>query len=211
MAKKIKEIHDQVNLLTAKGRTGYHSPEQIDLAIYKASKEKFNEYYKIYEQDNQLSDSMDVFLSDPISLTLTSGKYTLPVDFVHEVGEITSGTTGRTVKRLTHSQLAYRRNSSLVPPSADYPICTFYKTYIQFYPTDITNVKMVYLKKPVAPKYAYTIVSGRPVYDDANSIDVEWNDVDIGKIATKALVILGINLDDPLLVQYATNNETKDE
>lgn len=211
MAKKIKGIHDQINLLTAKGRTGYHSPEQIDLAVYKASKEKFNEYYKVFEADNQLSDSMDVFLSDPVSLTLTTGQYTLPADFVHEVGEITSGTAGRTVKRLTHSQLSYRRNSSLVPPTADYPVCVFYKTYVQFYPTDITNVKMVYLKKPVAPVYAYTIVSGRPVYDDANSIDIEWNEVDAGKIATKALKILGINLDDQLLVQYAESNNNKDE
>ena len=63
MAKKIKEIHDQINLLTAKGRTGYFSPEQIDTAIYAASRMEYNKYYRIFEQDNQLSDSMEVFLS----------------------------------------------------------------------------------------------------------------------------------------------------
>lgn len=211
MAKKIKEIHDQVNLLTAKGRTGYHSPEQIDSAVYMASKWLYNKYYKQYEMDNSMSDSMDVFLSDPTTLTLVSGKYTLPDDFIHEVGEISAGTSGRTVKRVTHSQLSYRRNSALVPPTADYPICTFYKTYVQFYPTDLTNVVMTYLKKPVQPVYAYTIVSGRPVYDDANSVDIEWNETDTVKVTSQALTVLGINLDNDLLVQYAENKNNKDE
>lgn len=211
MAKKIKGIHDQINLLTAKGRTGYHSPEQIDLAVFAGSEWLYNEYYKVYEADNTLSDSMDVFLSNPTVLTLTAGKYTLPADYQHDVGEITAGATNRMVKRLTHSQLSQRRNSALVPPTAAYPVCAFYKDYIQFYPIDITNVVMTYLKKPVQPFYATTIVSGRAVYDDAASVDIEWNDIDAVKVVTKAMTILGINLDNQLLVQYAENKDNKDE
>lgn len=211
MAKKIKEIHDQIDLLTAKGRIGYHSRADIDTAVYMASKWQYNQYYSIYEQTNEISDSMAVFLSDPTPLTLTAGKFTLPANFVHEVGEISAGTSNRKVKRLTHAQLSARRNSALVPPTATYPVCVFYKTYIQFYPTDITNVIMTYLLAPVQPVYAFTIVNGREVYNDAASVDIEWSVDDLVKITDKALEVLSQNLQNPLLSQYAANKSNKDE
>ncbi len=209
MAKKIKEIHDQINLITAKGRTGYHTPTQIDTAVYMASKWLYNLYYQEYESNNYLSDSMSVFLSDPTTLTLVAGKYTIPSDFMHETGEISAN--GKTVKRLTHAQLSQRRDSALVPPTTDYPICAFYKTFIQFYPTTLTNVVMTYLKKPVQPVYATTISNGRAVYDDAASVDVEWNENDTVKITSKALEVLAQNLENPILAQYADNKSNKNQ
>jgi hypothetical protein len=207
MAKKIKEIHDQINLLTAKGRTGYHTPKEIDIAVYMASKDLYNELSEVYEETNQISDSMSVFLSAPTLLTLTSGSATLPSDFVRETGYISAN--GRTVKRVTHAQLSKRLESKLTPPTSNFPICVFYSTSIKFYPTTLTNVYMTYLKKPIQPEYAYTVVNGRPVYDDDNSIDVEWGDDDITKLTAKALQVLAQNLSDPVLSQYAKEKDIK--
>jgi hypothetical protein len=205
VAKKIKEIHDQINLLTAKGRTGYHSPTEIDIAVYMASKALYNELYQVYEETNEISDSMSSFLSSPTLLTLTSGQATIPDDFIHEVGNISAN--GKPVKRVTHAQLSKRLVSALTPPSADYPICVFYSSFIKFYPTTITNVYMTYLKKPVQPVYAFTVSSGRPVYDDDNSVDIEWGHDDIIRVTNKALEILAQNLSDPMLSQYSKDKD----
>lgn len=159
MAKKIKEIHDQINLLTAKGRTGYHTPTEIDTAIFMASKALYAETYKVFEETNEISDNMAPFLSDPTALTLSSGQANLPADFIHEVGNITSN--GKIVKRVTHAQLTKRVNSALTTPSTDYPVCVFYSTYIKFYPSALTSVYMTYLKKPVV---LYTIYCCTPYF-----------------------------------------------
>ncbi len=50
--------------------------------------------------------------------------------------------------------------------------------------------------------YAYTIVNGREVYDDTNSVDVEWNVTDQSKVTFRALSILGITLSDSDLTQF---------
>jgi hypothetical protein len=210
MAKKIKEIHDQINLLTTKGRTGYHSPGDIDIAVYKASKDLYNLYFKEFESNNALHDSLRPFATSPAVITLSgTGQYTLPADFIHDIGEITSGSTDVMVDVVDRAALALRRADALVPPSASYPICTFYETYIQFYPINITNVKFAYLKKPIQPVYAYTIVSGRAVYDDANSVDVEWNETDVGEVMVRTLSMLGVNLEDMKLVQWSEAQQQK--
>jgi hypothetical protein len=210
MAKKIKEIHDQINLLTTKGRTGYHSPGDIDIAVYKASKELYNLYFKEFEANNALHDSLRPFATNPTVIALNgSGQYTLPADFIHDIGEITSGSSDIIVDVVDRAALALRRADALVPPSASYPICTFYETYIQFYPINITNVKFAYLKKPIQPVYAYTIVSGRAVYDDTNSVDVEWNETDIGEVMVRTLSMLGVNLEDMKLVQWSEAQQQK--
>jgi len=212
MAKKIKEIHDQINLLTTKGRTGYHTAVEIDIAVYMASKWLFDFYYKMFEENNAIYDSLRPFATDPTVITLNgSGQYILPADFIHEIGQITSGTTNIMVDTIDRAALSRRINNNLVPPTVDYPMCAFYATYVQFYPITITNVKFAYLKKPVQPVYATTISNGREVYDDAASVDVEWNEVDLAKVTTRAMSVLGINLEDLKLVQWSENKENKDQ
>lgn len=210
MAKKIKQIHDLVGLLTTKGRTGYHSANDIDIAVYAASKELFNLYYKSFQANNDISDSLRPFIVGPVSISLTAGAYTIPDEFIHEIGQITAGTSDKSVDRIDHQSLAKRRNNSLVPPTEDYPICVFYATTIQFYPTTITNVKWTYLKKPIQPVYATTISSGREVYDDASSVDIEWNEIDVLKITERTLGFLGINLEDMKLVEYSELKQKTD-
>ncbi len=209
--KKIKEIHDQINLLTTKGRTGYHTSSEIDIAVYMASKELYNEYYKEFEKTNALHDSLSPFTTNPTVITLTNGQYTLPTDFVHDLGEITAGANDVMVDVIDRAAIARRRSNTLTPPSAEYPVCVYYDGYIQFYPTTITNVKFAYLKKPVQPVYAYTISNGRDVYDDTNSVDVEWIETDLAKVTTRAMSVLGINLEDLKLVQWSIEKEGKDQ
>lgn len=210
MAKYIAEIHEFVNFLTGKGQTGYFSPEEIDNAVYEASKDLFNDRYAQYEQTQKLSDDLSPFKTDPTPLTLDgNGQVLKPTEYLYAVA-VTSGTTNVKVEIIEEAFVGNELNDPLCGPETGYPICVFYKTYIQFYPiSGLTNIKITYLKSPVKPLWAYTVVNGRPVYDNASSVDVEWNAQNIRELTTRTLKYLGVTLREGELVQFAQASETK--
>jgi hypothetical protein len=202
VAKFISDIHTFINFLTGKGQTGYHSPEEIDNAVHEASLDLFNDLIRLFENSGVISDDLSPFMVGPTALTLTVGSAPKPANYKHCIA-ITAGTNEVEVSRIDHGMLANKRNDPLCPPTADYPICAFYPGTIQFYPTTLANVKLTYFKTPTKAVWAYTIVSDRFVYDDTNSVDIEWKENLHPKIRSKAMEFLGINLREGELVEYA--------
>ncbi len=84
-----------------------------------------------------------------------------------------------------------------------YVIAAFYKDHIQIYPKNIGVVDFTYLRQPVSPYWAFTLENGRPVYDAANSVDLEAPDEVVNEIIMMCASYLGINLREPQLIQYA--------
>ena len=212
MAKNISVIHDMINLVIRKGLTGYYPPEDIDKAVYKASNDLFNMEFKKYEETQEVSDSLAVFKSNPTLLTIDgNGQSPYPANYRHVTEMLcTSSLTGE-AKEIDTAMLGRKLNNPNTPPTLQYPIFSLYSSYIQFYPITITNVSIVYLKTPIYPMYAYTIVGGRYVYNDSASIDVEWNTTDINKVALRALEVMGITLDDATLAQFGMQQEKDNE
>lgn len=203
MAKFISDIHEFVNFLTGKGQTGYHSPEEIDNAVHESSKVLYNQLMKVYEETKEISDDLSPFLIGPTSLTVASGQANKPANYNHCVA-LTATTSDVEVEIVDHSMLASKRNDPLCPPAADYPICTFYSTYIQFYPTNVSNVKITYFKVPTKPEWAYDVDGDdRYEYNDTDSVDIEWKENRHGDIKMKAMEFLGINLREGDLVEFA--------
>lgn len=202
MAKFINDIHEFIDFLTGKGQTGYHTPEEIDNAVHVASRELFNEMRKVFEQTRIVTTDLIPFFSDPTQLTLTNGQATYPPGFKY-TASFSGGPNGRPIKEVDKAMLANKINDPLCPPSADYGVCVYYKNHIQFYPTNISNVEVAFLKEPVKPVWAYTVVNGRYVYDDTSSVDIEWGEQNHNQIMMRALSHLGINLRENELMQFA--------
>lgn len=208
--KYIKSIHDLIDLLTKKGKTGYIPRVDIDIAVYTASKDLFREEYRLYEQNQEISDSLTPFKTDPTTLTPNgSGQATKPADYLH----CTSIRAGNyDVDIIDEAFIGNKLIDEICPPALDFPVCVFYKTYIQFYPiTGLTGVKITYLKNPIAPVYAYTLVNGREVYDHANSVDIEWNVSDQDRVTKGALAILGIVLSDQEITGFALEEKKNND
>lgn len=203
MAKFISDIHSFITFLTGKGQTGYHSPEEIDEAVHESSLNIFNQLVDQFEKTNAISDDLSPFMIGPFAITLNgSGQVTKPADYKHWIA-LTEGTAGYPIDVVDHGMLAGRRNDPLCPPATGYAICAFYNTLIQFYPTTISNVKITYFKTPVKPEWAYTIVSDRFVYNDTDSVDIEWKENRHPELRAKSLEYLGINLREADLVQFS--------
>lgn len=202
MAKYIQGIHDFLNLLERKGLTGYFPPEEIDIAVYNASKDLYLVEYRKFEETQEITDSFTVFKSNPLLLTITSGQATYPSDYKHLVGLLCPTAANGIVQEIDEGMIGLKLANPITPPTLLYPCCVLENTYIQFYPGNVTGVTMTYIKNPIQPSYAYTIVGGRYVYNDSASIDIEWGVTDQNKVTMRALKYLGITLDDATLAQF---------
>lgn len=76
--------------------------------------------------------------------------------------------------------------------------------YFRLYPAAGYTGTVTYFRRPVAPVFAYTIISGRViVYNQAASIQLEWRATEITPIILKCLRSVGVNLSDGEISQFS--------
>lgn len=107
------------------------------------------------------------------------------------------------IEELDESELRSRLRSYIRKPDEKHPVCVLYKDKIQFYPKDLNTAKIVYLASPVNVKWAYTIVSGREVYDPTNSVDFQWKATNKNDLVFRILQYMGIKIRDNELFAFA--------
>lgn len=80
--------------------------------------------------------------------------------------------------------------------------------YIRIYPTGSGyNGIVKFLRRPLRPHMAYTVISGRViVYDPDNSVQLEWSEEWQNAVLIKALKSVGINISDQEISQWAEMN-----
>ena len=223
----INEIYELVRFVSNKAQSGSFTPEQFNLAVNSAQLSLFMERYNnpaeyqpgqpiprvAWEATQKISDDLRVFkvLTD-LALD-TAGQGVLPSNYIHvsslRFNFITQGLNKsidqqeRTIDVIDDDKLGDRLSSELVMPTKRYPIATFYDTYIQFNPKDLKTVKFTYLRQPNDAIWAFTTVNGRPVFDPVNSVDLEWHPLTHNEIIVRTLSLVGINLREEQLLQYA--------
>lgn len=102
------------------------------------------------------------------------------------------------VKLVNEDERAIRLNSQINPVTITSPIGEqISKKTFRLYPVGTYNGNVTYLRRPVAPVFSYTVISGRViVYDNTTSTQLEWRETEIVPILLKSLRIIGINLRD---------------
>lgn len=94
--------------------------------------------------------------------------------------------------------------SSLRKPTQEFPIAVFVGSdELQFYPTDIKQAILIYIRYPKTPVWAYTINQGIPVYNPAGSQDIELPEILADEMAVTILERLGIVIREPGLVDWS--------
>lgn len=101
-------------------------------------------------------------------------------------------------------------DSDIMPPTKKRAIANMQSNFLQVEPKGLLNlVNLTYIRNPIAPEWKYTVVNGRPVYDDINSIDIDAPESAMNEIAMMTLEIIGIKIRDAELLQAATSMENK--
>jgi len=205
----INEIYELVQYRADKsGFLGNISPNDFNLIFPRAEIKYFNSLYAQYYKTQRISDALSKFVSEPIDLTIpttgsNAGKYTTPSDLFHVDSVMrVVGTEQYIVVRVEKDRLANHLSSKIEPPTTTFSIYTEYDSYLQFYPKDLGTAVLVYLKAPTKSFWAYTLSSGRPVYNAAASVQPEWSDVDLDNIIYLALQDIAMNMRDGMLQQF---------
>lgn len=110
------------------------------------------------------------------------------------------------VVMVNEDERAERLNSQIDPVTVTSPIGEISAPgLIRIYPQGIGyDGTATFLRRPVAPVFAYTLISQRViVYDAANSTQLEWRETEQDAVILKALASLGINLSDQEISQFA--------
>ena len=219
----VNTIWENVLLIADKDYLGGFSPDQINLAIPEAERQLWTELTdmmqlskginnidnRYYESSTINSSILDNFKVIDTYLVNQDGKLTKPMDLVyissvrHTIYYPDSSTKDVRVYPVSDGQLSARLNSVIVPPTLEYPIIAEYNDYYQFYPKNLGNISLTYLRLPIPAYWGYTLVNDEPVYDPATSVNSEFPDECIPALALKVASLLGIQLKDQSLVQYA--------
>ena len=113
--------------------------------------------------------------------------------------------TGLNRVRAIQQDRLYSVYNSGIDPIATNPIYLIEDTGFRFYPINITQAKLSYVRNPPEIKWSYTIDgNGIPVYDVSTSIQPVWDVASILEIITRALRMIGVNLQFNDVSQYAT-------
>ena len=97
--------------------------------------------------------------------------------------------------RFVQQDSLHSHYNSVIDRIEDNPIYLLQDTQFQFYPTTTGSAKLSYVRNPPNILWAYTLDgNNRPVYDSVNSVDPVFDDLSIMEIISRALLLIGINL-----------------
>jgi len=107
------------------------------------------------------------------------------------------------VPRINRNDFLYVNMSPLTKPTTEYPVYIFEENKLYVYPKSIqSDITASYLKKPIAPVWAFTI-SGGYIYDPANSVNFELQPTEQTSLIIRILAYAGVVIRDPQIVQAA--------
>lgn len=78
----IEDLHEFINLLKNQGQARYYNPEDIDMALNRAQLDLFREYYKMFEDTQEISDSLIPFKKE-FTYAAPASTQSLPADYAH--------------------------------------------------------------------------------------------------------------------------------
>lgn len=226
----INDIHNVILFYLNKDQQGFVTHEEIDLALDRAQMTLFNTYHsnpklpartqaEVYGESQRIDDALSPFKEKyTFNGGLTpSGVITLPTNYMHLISLYTTvynSQLGRNVysavQVLSEDELIDRLESQVIPVSADDPVAIMNKqNKIQLFPEVTSTGAVYYFRRPVPPVFAYTQSGRNIIYDSANSVQLEWREMDINNIIISALQFYGLNLTSQDIVQFAAAKDAQ--
>lgn len=190
---------------------GQHvSPDEAIDAVRLASLDYFKEIKggklnnaNVYGRNRILDARLNPFRATvPISFVAGVGSKPEGLELIRELFVQFNGKPKR-VRQVEEHRWADTFDNPLADGIDEDPIfCEDEKT-ISINPSTITGATMKILRQPKDPKWAYTLTGRRPVYDPANSVDLEWDATEEAQLMMRTLSYLGLQVKDMTVIQFS--------
>jgi hypothetical protein len=117
------------------------------------------------------------------------------------------------IERLQRVEFYNIDKSDLTAPSTNFPVYLYESGKLYIKPDSIdSNVKASFLRKPVNVNWAFTVGGlGQYIYDSANSVNFELQSSEQVSVITKILLYSGIIIQDPTIIQVASQQIQQEE
>lgn len=114
----------------------------------------------------------------------------------------------------SHKRIRYAQQNqldsyynSVIDKVEDNPIYLIEDDGFQFYPENQYEARLHYVKDAPEIRWGYTMTvpgpNGRPIFDSSTSINPVWDDAACMDIIGRCLRMIGVNLQDGIVSQYA--------
>jgi len=136
--------------------------------------------------------------------TDTNGRSPYPGDYLQTDSMYSIYGNKRIRNAQQHSLDSYVNSS--IDPVATNPIYLIEDNNFQFYPITISQAKLNYLRNPPDIVWASTLDgNNRPVYDPIRSVQPIFDDLFMFEAICRALMLVGVNLQLSVVMQYASS------
>jgi len=202
MALDIDKVYRFVQFVANKESRGWVSPEEINIAAELSQIAVYSRIENAFLSNKKIHSDMRPFLRDA-DVSFGSTSHSFPTAF-RQLIRARVKSSGKKISELTQAEYDDAADSTIIPPETAYPACVVKYDGIYVYPDTISEpITVEFLAKlSTVPEWAYTLSSGRPVYDDVLSVDFEFDDNLFQEIATNVLMNVGMNLKDESVTQY---------
>lgn len=203
---RIDQTYNDVTTRLRKRRNGFYPISQFNTDAPRAVIDAFNEYYEGYSATQKLHDALSPFKATPYGFTVSSsvnGIINLPSDYGHllnisvnRYNNITQRAVRKGVALVNEDELDAALESQVRPVNLNTPIAIGSNKFIQLYPATPQTGVVDYLRMPKKPVYAYTTNGRRQVYDNVNSVDIEFSDLYMSNVIAKIVDYAAAYLQD---------------
>ncbi len=178
-----------------------------------AQLEAVEEWFSTYGTTQIIHDAIRKLRVQKSFTSDSTGLVTFDADYLHLIGGAytVSGSTINNVRFLNEDELALALKSQLRLVSTSNPIAIDASVGFRLYPAATQSGFYNYLRRPATPVLGFT-QSGRNItYDPNTSTQLEFTDVYINNIISRALKFWGINMAEQDIQQFAQiqTQETK--
>lgn len=214
----LNDAYTFLNFWINKEQGAWYSPPQLDLIVDRAQMSLWVDYYPKYGTSMDVRNSLAPFRTsyDFTNITSPVGLVTLPASPIflklidmYVVMTDLNGTHFRGVEFPNDDERVDRINSQIIPLSLYDPFGEVKANGVfQLWPNVAMAGRVNYFRRPAAPVFNYSLVSGRViVYNPVGSTQLEWNETDQNMVLIKALSSIGINIGEQDIMQFAENKD----
>jgi len=207
-----------LNFWINKEQGAFYTMQELDLIVDRGQMTLYSNLQPRYATSQRIKDSLAPFRatyefgpSDTVSGYISVPSNLNYLDLLDV--RITYTISGRStryvpVPMVNENERSDRLNSQIDPVTITSPIGEMTAPgFIRLWPTEANTGVVTFLRRPVAPYFAYTTISARViVYDAANSVQLEWSEKDQNMVYILALQSIGINISEADIIQWS---ETK--
>ena len=144
-------------------------------------------------------------------LAVTNGRVAQPDDLqlTRSVYYMFKGAP-KALRPVDEDRFAFLFDDPLASPVDEDPSYIEDNGSIRVFPTNIPTITIEYLKRPAVPKYAYTIVNRRPVFDPDNSVDFDWDKREENDLTMRILQYAAVSLQNGQMVQFTESKQNNE-